>query len=472
MKKYDYSFLEKYYIYPQHIEKYEFESHLIDIDAIRTNNLIDFSALKTKKYYYFIMPNCGHPEFISLTKLRVRLSSDREDLLCCRICRWFIDSGINYDKFSKLYSTDNKIPLSNINYRGEEVLFTCPECDNDTHYKEIRWVLDNLKNGDSFTKYCKCKCNSIGSKYPNLVPLWDKKRNKEDIFSLPADDYNIHHARNYFNCIACNNPINTPMTVYNAISNSPRCIKHKIKKGTSFPEMAIFFSFYRSLSKLPYIKVNHRYKYYRNYEFDIYIVLELQNEHIFAVEVDGRHHKKRKKQDEAKNEDAKFKNIHLERVRDISLKEIRLDNFDNIIQRTSKDKTELTTIIPKLLNSFRRWVKNTGINKNVVNEINSAILQEIKSVDVIRDEKPIFLSYDKKPKKLLKDEPFLQPIYNQLREDIRQQLGDFISITEQDIKRPFICKKCGGEWEQFVNVVVQNFKNSKSGYLGCPNFCM
>ncbi|KPH76566.1 MULTISPECIES: hypothetical protein [Bacillaceae] len=334
-------------------------------------------------------------------------------------------------------------------------------------------MLDNLKNGDSFTKYCKGKCNSVGYKYPNLVPLWDKVRNKEDIFALPADDYNLHHAKSYFNCIVCNNPIHTPMTVYNAINNSPRCIKHKIRKGTSFPEMAIFFSFYRSLSALPFIKVSHRYKYYRNYEFDIYIVLELDNkQYIYAVEIDGIHHIKLKKQDEAKNEYAKSSNIHLDRVRDISLVEIWLDNFDNIIQRTSKDKNELNTIIPELLNSFRRWVKNTGINKNVVNEINSAILQEIKSVDVIRDEKLIFLSFDKKPKKLLKDEPFLQPIYNQLREDIRQQLGDFISITEQDIKRPFICKKCGGEWEQFVNVVVQNFKSSKRGNLGCPNFCM
>ncbi|WMT19845.1 helix-turn-helix domain-containing protein [Parageobacillus toebii] len=469
MNKNKYHTLEKFYIYPQYIGIYKLEKHLHDIEKILNTNPKDFSTLNPKKYYFFKMPVCGHPQKISLTELKKRIENNNPVELCCRICKWLINSKINYEQLARLYSVNNDKPLSNVNYRKNEVIFTCPDCGDDTPYKEMRWVLDHLKKGESFKEYCRGKCNSIGMKYPDLVPLWDESRNKISILSVPANDDNLYHRKWYFLCAVCDKPIDTPTTVYNAIINSSRCTQHKINPGTSFAEMAIFFSFIRCLSKFPYIEVNHKYKYYRNREFDIFIIVTINDvQYFFAVEVDGKHHGNTVQKDMEKNQYAANNKIHLERIRDLELADIELENFNNIIQRTSTDKKELNKIIPELLNRFIKWISNLNMENEKFKKLKASIIKEIKNVDVIRDEKAIFQQLDHSTKKLLKDDPDLKPIFDQLREDVRKELGDFITVTEQDIKRPFICSKCGEPWEQYVYVVVRNFRNSKNKATGCP----
>ncbi|TSI07657.1 helix-turn-helix domain-containing protein [Lysinibacillus sp. BW-2-10] len=469
MQIYNYDHLKQFHIYSQYIEFYNFEKHLHDIQSILNTNTIQFSSLRTKQYYYFKMPYCGHPQLISLAQLRNRIESGNSELLYCRICKWFNNSKINYKEFATLYSVNNKKTLSNINYRNDEVLFTCPDCGEDTHYKEVRWVLDHLKLGEHFKNYCRGRCYSIGVKYPNLVPLWNENKNKSQIYLLQANDQNLYHNKYYFYCAVCSEDIDTTMTISNAIKNSPRCLKHKIKKWTSFAEMAIFLSFIRCLSNIPFIRVNHRYKYNRNREFDIYVTLSDNNkDHYFAVEVDGIHHLHTIKEDDNKNKYATRSAIYLERVRDVALREVAFKNFHNMIQRNSNDKEEINTIIIELLKRFMNWAIDININKSKLEELKKAVLLEIKTVNVIEDEKYIFQNFLHKSGKLLKDDINLQPIYNQLQEDIRMQLGEYITITEQDVKRPFICSSCNTKWYQYVHVVVSNYKKSKNGAMGCP----
>jgi len=469
MQKNDYSSLEQFYIYPQQIDNYKFEKHLYDIQSIMNKNPTQFSSLRTKQYYYFKMPYCGHPQFISLTQLRKRIESDKRELLCCSICKWFTNSKISYKQFAKLYSVNNKKPLCNINYRKHEILFTCPDCGEDTPYKEVRWVLNHLRLGENFNNYCRGRCYSIGEKYPNLIPVWNENKNKLRVFSLQANDQNLYHNKYYFYCAVCSEDIDTPMTVSNAIRNSPRCLKHKIKKWTSFAEMAIFLSFVRCLSSITSININHRYKYNGNREFDIYVVLSDNNKHFyFAVEVDGVHHLYTIKEDEDKNKDAARSKTHLERVRDVALRGITLENFHNIIQRISNDKEELNTVIIALLKRFMNWANEINIHASKLEELKKYVLLEIKTVNVIEDEKYIFQNFLHETGKLLKDDIKLQPIYNQLRKDVRMQLGEYITVTEQDVKRPFICSYCNREWYQCVHVVVSNYKKSMNGAMGCP----
>ena len=469
MNKNNYYDLEEFYVYPQHIEIFKFEKHLHDIEDLLKTNPKDFSTLKSKKYYFFKMPLCGHPQKISLTELKKRIESNNLVKLYCRICKWLMNSKINYEQLAGIYSVNNDNPLSNVNYRKNEVIFTCPDCGDDTPYKEMRWVLNHLRKGGSFKKHCRGKCNSVGMKYSALVPLWDEIRNKINIFAVPANDDNVYHRKWYFLCAVCDKPIDTPTTVYNAITNSPRCIRHKIKSGTSFAEMAIFFSFARCLSKFPYIEVNHRYRYYRNREFDIFISVTINDSpYFFAVEVDGIQHRNTVKKDMEKNQYAAKNMIHLERIRDLDIADVELNNFNNIIQRTSRDKSELNQIIPELLNRFLQWLSTLNIEKGQFQELKAAIIEEIQHVDVTRDEKPIWKQLNHLGKKLLKDDPKLKPIFEQLREDVRRELGNFITVTEQDIKRPFVCSKCGSTWEQYVKAVVANFRNSKRKATGCP----
>src|SRR5690606_14054770 len=104
-----------------------------------------------------------------------------------------------------------------------------------------------------------------------------------------------------------------------------------------------------------------------------------------------------------------------------------------------RDKTELNQIITELLNRFLRWLSTLNMEKEQFQELKAAIIEEIQHVDVIRDEKAIWKQLNHLGKKLLKDDPKLKPIFEQLREDVRRELGDFITVTEQDIKRPFVC---------------------------------
>uniref|UniRef100_A0A7U3YH37 Uncharacterized protein n=1 Tax=Geobacillus sp. (strain Y4.1MC1) TaxID=581103 RepID=A0A7U3YH37_GEOS0 len=469
MNKHNYHNLEQFYIYPQYIDTYPFKKHLHNIEAIVKTNPTDFFTLNPKTYYFFKMPLCGHPQKISLVELRKRIETNDPLKLYCRICKWLINSGITYEQLAKHYSVNNVRPLSDVHYRHHPVIFTCPDCGEDTPKREMRWVLNHLKNGESFTKHCRGKCNSIGMKHPKLVPFWDEKRNKISIFQVPANDDHLYHRKWYFLCAVCNQPINTPTTAYNAVINTPRCIRHKIKSGTSFAEMAIFFSFARCLSAFPYIELNHRYKYYRHREFDIFVNVTCHDSHhFFAVEVDGIHHRNTADKDEEKNQYAAENMIHLERVRDIELADVNLKNFNNMIQRKSRDKAELNQIITELLNRFLRWLSALNMEKDQFQELKAAIIEEIQHVDVIKDEKAIWKQLNHLGKKLLKDDPKLKPIFEQLREDVRRELGDFITVTEQDIKRPFVCSKCGSTWEQYVKAVVANFRNSKRKATGCP----
>ncbi|MFM9532553.1 helix-turn-helix transcriptional regulator [Lysinibacillus sp. IITD104] len=467
MQKHEYRHLEQFYIYPQYIEKYNLEKHLHDIQEIINTNPIHFSELKTKKYYYFRMPLCGHPEFISLTKLRTKIY--RQESLCCRICKWFVNSEINYKQFAKLYSIQNKTPLSNINYRNHTLLLTCQDCKEDTPYKEARWVLYHLKFGENFKNFCRRRCYSIGEKHPNLIPFWNENKNKAQIFTLQANDQNLYRSKFYFYCFVCGNIIDTPMTVINAIRNSARCSEHKVKQGTSFAEMAIFLSFFRCLSNLPFIGISHKYKYNGKREFDIYVTVSDNNKHsYFAVEVDGIQHSYTIKGDEDKNNDASRSETHLERVRDVALKGITLNDFHNIIQRNSKDKEELNNVIVELLKRFMNWAVNLNIQNPKLEALKNAVLLEMKTANVIEDEKYIFQNFLHKSGKLLKDNLKLKPIYDQLREDVRTQLGNYITTSEQDVKRPFICSTCNEEWYQYVHVVVKNYNKSKNGAMGCP----
>lgn len=311
MEKFNYNLFEQFYIYPQHIDKYNLTSHLHDTNAILKNNLEDYSKLKTKKYYYFKIPFCGHPNFISLTEFRKKFNSGKLESLCCRLCKWLIGSNISYNEFTKLYSINNQKPLSNVKIRNDEVIFVCPDCLDETQYNEMRWVLDHLRNGESFNSFCRGKCYSLGNKYPTLIPLWDEKRHNISIFSLSASDFNLYHRKVYFYCVVCGEDINTSMTVYNAVKNSPRCSTHKVKPSTSFAEMAIFFSFFRCLSRIPYIEILHKFKFCGNREFDIYIIVN--KNYFFAIEVDGIHHKNTINEDESKNQFVQRNTFHLKR---------------------------------------------------------------------------------------------------------------------------------------------------------------
>ncbi|MBT2641720.1 helix-turn-helix domain-containing protein [Bacillus sp. ISL-41] len=467
----NYSSLEKYYIYPQHINKYGFKTHLHDIDHIVKTNPDQFSLSLTKKYLYFIMPICGHPEKISLYELKKRIKNNQDEKLCCRICRLLIDSKTNYSALATLYSVNNSKPLSQIKSRKNSITFICPICYQETTYSEFRWVLNGLREGKSFKEFCKRKCFSIGEKHPKIVDLWDEEKNKVSIFKIPANDENLYHRKWYFKCSVCQKTTESPTTVNNIVKNSSKCLKHKISKSSSFPEQSIFLSFTRCLSKFSYIEVTNKYKYYRNHEFDIFIQLRINNNiYLFAIEYDGPQHINRILNDIDKNTYAANNNIYIVRVRDAKLANITLENFNNIIQRNSNDKGELNEVIPKLLDKFIEWLSSLSIEVKAFNKVKKLIEQEMKNVDVLKDENIIFEQSSDSFKKLLKDDPKLNIIFNQLRQDIRAELADVITTTEQDIKRTFVCRDCGNQWDQYVFVVVKNFLNSKNGATGCP-FC-
>lgn len=461
--------LEKYYIYPQYIDKYGFKKQLQDLDDIVATNPNDFSTLLPKKYYYFRMQLCGHPEKISLSELKRRIENNLNEKLCCKVCKLFIGSQTNYETLGSLYSVNNLKPLSKIKLRKDSIIFKCPDCGEETSYSEFRWVLEGLKNGKPFKDFCRRKCFSIGGKYPKIIHLWDVDKNGADIFKVSANDENLYHRKWYFKCAICKKTTNTPTTAYNVIKNSSKCVKHKSNPMSSFAEQSILLSFKRCLSVFSYIEINNKLKYSRNSEFDIFIKVTINNANrFFAIEYDGPQHIKRVKEDIEKNEYADSNNIYLIRVRDKKLMNIKLNKIGKIIQRTSSKKEELNEIIIELLKTFFKWFKSLGVEKKELSKVKSYIESEIKTVNIIRDENLIFQQLSNLPKKLLKDDPNLITIFNQLRQDVRDKLGDYITVTEQDVKRPFACHKCSHHWEQFVNVVVRNYQNSKGNAIGCP----
>lgn len=467
MKKFDYSCFEQLYIYPLHIHEYGLQKHLNDIQKIIETNPPTFKEINTKMYCYFLMPGCMHPQLTSLTRLKQLLLDNDHKHLKCRICRLLDNTNISYEYFSTIYSVNNKIPLEIMPLRDEEVYFTCPKCCQDTSYSGLRWLYNNLKVNPNFS-FCKRKCNSIGVKYPQLVHLWDTDKNKISIYDVPATDDNMSHEKSFFCCSVCKESINLPRTPYNVLKNGSKCFLHGVKPGTSFAEMSVFHSFHRCLGTLDFINIEHKYKYEGNKEFDIYITLTSEKEkHKFAIELDGKYHLTKVSEDDAKNEYALQNNTSLVRVRDITLKGISFSNHCHIIQRNETNKEELTKIIRNLLDVFNNWIDNLKISLKSKLQLREFIKKEKQQVDVLNDENEIFKKLYLKDKKLLRDQLDLQEVYNQLRSDVRNTKGHYITTTEQDIKRPFVCSKCYHEWYQYVNVVVKNYKNTKTG-LGCP----
>lgn len=460
-----YQILEKYYIHPENISSLGYKDYLQDLkDIVATNEKV-FIKLNPRTSYYFKMPNCGHPLKISPYAFYNKIISN-QTICLCNICLMLRKTNISYSQLSGFYSSNNKNSLSRVTLRNTPITITCPDCQDETLYQDLRWVLAKIKKDKSL---CKGKCYSIGSKYPNIASLWDEEKNKISIYDVPATDENLHHKKWYFKCLVCMKITGSPTTANNIINNSSKCSEHKIKKCTSFAEQAIFLSFKRCLGKYDsFINLMNKYKYEGNKEFDIYLFVHINDVHRYSIEIDGIHHKNRIQEDIEKNEYALLNNIRLTRVRDIRLKDISLKDFKNVVQRERREKEELNGIIVKLLEDLINWFTELDIVEKMLVDIKKSISNEIKFVDVLRDEKEIFLMASQSEANLLKDDLSLKDVYNQLDQIIKEKLGNFITVTEQDIKRPFVCGDCGHEWEQFVNVVIKNYRNSSGKAKGCP----
>lgn len=459
------------YINPLYLGELKFEKHLQDVKSIKSVNRLEFEDLSSKKSYYFKMPGCGHPNKTTLSGLKTKKENGLLHNLYCNMCNLLKKSNITYGEFSKVYSEQNIQPLCNLKFRGIPFKYKCPVCGEDTLYKELRWVLEQLSSG-SADSLCKGNCNSIGKRYPELIPVWDEKRNGVNINDVQATDKNLSRTKRFFMCYLCSEPIQHPTTPYNIIKNQAKCPKHKFNPHTSFAEQAIYLSFSRGLEKLfPIVKVFNKYRYDGTKEFDIFVTINFEGSIFkFAIENDSQFHKDRVVQDNYKDKYAFENNIHLARVREIELKGINLDRAINTINRKSKSKSELNLVIHKLMNLFIEWLDNLGLNYDLIRGIKESIRSEINNVNVLRDELIIFQRLSGSvSKRLLKNDKDLKAIFNQLRIDVKESLGDYITINEQDVKRPFICNLCGREWWQSVKVVICNFRKSTTGAMGCPH---
>ncbi|GEL06204.1 hypothetical protein [Rummeliibacillus stabekisii] len=442
------------------------EPHIYNLEAIKKINKASFSELKFKEYYYFKMPKCGHLKRSSLVYFKTHKLNNTFDKLVCDICKLLKNSQISYGKLKSIYSRSNKVPLHEIKKRGVPVILLCGKCDSVTEYKEIRWVLNNFKI-DSEYDYCNNKCKSIGKRYPELKPFWDTNENNQCIFDVVATDENMSHKKFAFTCPLCESI--SSYTPYNVINNSSRCQAHKNSR-TSFAETAIYLSFKRSLGNIPFLSITHQHKYNGKNEFDIYISLKGNNNKAFAIEYDGMFHLGTNLNDDHKSLYAKKNEIHLIRVRELGIINTPLLVPVSIIQRKSIKKIELNDIIRTLLKEFKTWfAKQNILEKNYCSEVFTAIDSGINNVDVIKDELEIYDAIYYKPKKLLKDNITLKPIWEQLHPHFKVTHGNIIAENEQDISRPFICQKCNHEWSQTVKTVVSNYKKTVNGSTGCPS---
>lgn len=461
MNKFDYSCLE--HLFSPKSYAYELEAYVYNIIDILKKNVESFSDLKSKQYYYFKMPKCDHLQLTSLKNLKEHYLNNTLEDLSCHICNKLSHTLISYEEFKSFYSRHNTLPLHEITKTRKIPLnLTCLECYSDTPYDELRWLLENFKQNKDF-KFCRNKCCSIAKKYPKIIEWWSQLNNNKSPFDIIASDENMSHKKFWFECPICYKA--NAFTPYNVLINSPRCPAHK-NSNISFEEAAVYLSFKRFMEDISFLKFYHRFKFEGNKEFDIYI--EFNENNKFALEIDGNHHKDLIEQDESKNQHANRNNVSLVRIRSQQLSEITLAGKVEIIQHKSNLKAEINHVIRILLLKFKYWVSSLKLSKEEKDVLSISIQVEIDDVDVIRDELIIYKMINLELKKLLKDDPNLQPIWKQLHPVFQESHAHIITSSEQNIERPFICTECRYEWYATVNSVVQNFKKTNEGSNGCP----
>lgn len=303
------------------------------------------NTLSFEEKWYLLNDLKSIPKSISIAGLfveygRVRFSLPRDDALYFYLKGCHPSALFEFDK-------SNKVSMFEMGYRSRyPVQWKCRKCGGtwsaspEFRFSEVKTMVCPYCSGKRVVQ----GLSDLATTHKSKIFGWDYEKN---LVKSSQISY-IYQGKVWWKCRKCGYSWKDTIAEYLSRGENacPKCIKEKLIRGTSKPEIKLYSVLARKFD------CQHRGKV-ANIEFDI-----LCKEFMFAVEYDGvEWHKGREKEDIAKNVIAQEQGYQLLRIRERGLRKLDANNCINLML---KDYKSLDSCVESLVNIIEEFIERQG----------------------------------------------------------------------------------------------------------------